>query len=473
MKKNVMRVVSAVTVSVLALMFTSSARAQITVWPIQDGIVVSDFNPISNPPLGDNCQYLCAQEFSIGSSGAYVDQLDMDLILANPTAFDIPCSPSIAIRTVQPNGAPGFYLFSKNEALVLPPNGGNYIPLKLHESFPTLWLPPGNYYLQLNNENGNTCTYEPALGIYSSLDWDLNVNGSKPVGTVGPAYGLMFAPSPSQYSIVGGTFAFDLLGPILLPPVGGGKFERSRLVVAGPVTPPPGGPVQFQVGFLNAETGALLAPLQQLTLNPGQIESADLNLTPLVARVGQRIEVQPVIVQSPGAVNPGPISISATVQTLDELTGFEAVLESVPQPGASSPGLGPQILAGGQTMRMDVLASGVDPCVAQVQFNDANGNPLIPASSANLTPGTGTIVDLNSEALGLRLGQNIEVQPVVTPTAPAAAVAQNSVCNASVEVFDHLTGRTWSHQSTFVGLPAVQTPAAGSSTPGGPAAGLQ
>lgn len=40
----------------------------------------------------------------------------------------------------------------------------------------------------------------------------------------------------------------------------------------------------------------------------------------------------------------------------------------------------------------------------------------------------------------------------------------NSVCNAAVEVFDHLTGRTETHQNTMVGLPAVQSPVAG--TPG-------
>lgn len=34
----------------------------------------------------------------------------------------------------------------------------------------------------------------------------------------------------------------------------------------------------------------------------------------------------------------------------------------------------------------------------------------------------------------------------------------NSVCNAAVEVFDHLTGRTETHQNTMVGLPAVQSP---------------
>jgi hypothetical protein len=133
----------------------------------------------------------------------------------------------------------------------------------------------------------------------------------------------------------------------------------------------------------------------------------------------------------------------------------------VPQPGASVPALGPQILAGGQTMRVTVVA-GSDPCIGQVSFNDLNGNSLFPSGPVGLSPGTGTSIDLNVDALSLRLGQRIEVQPALTVTQPAAAVPLNSVCRASVEVFDHLTGRTWTHQSTMSALPAVQSPAAGS-----------
>jgi hypothetical protein len=192
-----------------------------------------------------------------------------------------------------------------------------------------------------------------------------------------------------------------------------------------------------------------------VTLSPGQIQSVDLDLTHFAAQAGQRAEVRPVITQVPGAASP-PVQISATLQVLDAFMGFGTVLAQAPQPGTSAPTLGPQILAGGQTMRVDVVASGPDQCVAQVGFNDKNGNPLNPPRVVNLSSGTGTSVDLNANTLGLRLGQRIEVQPVLTVTAPPAAVAMNSVCNASAEVFDHLTGRTWSHQGTAAGQRAVQ-----------------
>jgi hypothetical protein len=72
----------------------------------------------------------------------------------------------------------------------------------------------------------------------------------------------------------------------------------------------------------------------------------------------------------------------------------------------------------------------------------------------------GTSIDLNADTLSLRLGQRIEAQPTLTVTAPAAAVPLNSVCQASSQVFDHFTGRTWTYQGTMGALPAVQSPAA-------------
>jgi hypothetical protein len=59
--------------------------------------------------------------------------------------------------------------------------------------------------------------------------------------------------------------------------------------------------------------------------------------------------------------------------------------------------------------------------------------------------------------VGLKLGQRIEVLPVVsvtptTTTGPPAA----SICGASVEVFDHITGRTETYQPAGTALPAVQ-----------------
>jgi hypothetical protein len=57
-------------------------------------------------------------------------------------------------------------------------------------------------------------------------------------------------------------------------------------------------------------------------------------------------------------------------------------------------------------------------------------------------------VDLNADSLGLKLGQLIEVLPTVSVTQQVVGAAPtNSYCQASVQVFDNRTGRTWTYQA--------------------------
>ena len=461
------QVIVAVAVCVLAVVMAPCSLAQLR---IMDGIIVSDNNPNTpaanaNAGTGDLCvANPCAQEFSVGSSGAYVDRIDLGIVLNGeyPPPGPLSCPFSITITDALLSTGLGNILLQRNESITVPEFALSLVPFS--DSFPAVWLPPGTYYVVLNIpfvSCGGTVG-----GTDDEVEWDTNVLRGVPsqVGSVGPGFiydgiGSWLTLASLSPTFPAHTFAFTLWGPLILPPIGGGKFQRSRLVVEGPVRPPAGGPVEAQLGFLDLVTGALLAPLTPVTINPGQLQSVDLDLTPFATRLGDRIEVQPVIVQTPGEANPGPQQISATVQTLDAITGFETVLAPVPQPGTSSPSLGPQILAGGQTMRVNIYAAGPDPCVAQVGFNDMNGDALIPTTSVNQAPGTGTSVDLNSDALQLKLGQRIEALPVITVTAPVGAVPLNSVCNISSEVYDHLTGRTMTHQGMLAGLPAVQSPA--------------
>jgi len=497
-------VISMVALCVLAWVAAPKASAQGigTLPPPLNWLVVNANYPQPNPIQKDNCDFICAEGFTIGEPGTYVNRLDMSLVGTNfttnnsalgTTSVPIDCTFTWSITTAFSNGAVGFTMISHTKTVAVQPNTGetNITPavIPFTDTFQPVWIAPGNYYVTMNNGqpamNGNPstgCNADLAGGAQANppanLDWNVSYLLSAP--GVGPGFFGMFKTDPTTWGSLHGMFAFDLIGPVnFLPPVGGGPLQIARLVLAGPITPPTGGPVQGQVGFVNAQTGALLGPLTPISANlgPSQVQSVDLNLTPFASRVGQRIEVQPVVVQSPdaaGDTNPGPVQLSATVQMLDAVTGLETVLAPLAQPGGfvgANPGpvnvssLSPQILAGGQTMRFDVMATGPDPCVAQVTFNDANGNPLVPSTSVNLPSGAGTTVDLNADTLGFALGTRIEVQPVITATAPAAAVPLNSVCNAAVEVFNHLTGRTQTHQNTTVGLPAVQSPAGTAGTP--------
>lgn len=470
---KIMRVLSLAAVS-LPLLWSSNTVAQISAWQVLNGYVVNAYNPNTlNPLQSDTCGVVCAEGFTIGSDGAYVTGIDMGLTGANFTgsagtgSTAITCPFTMSVITRDPDTSLGFQIVSRSATVTIPANNfstqnpGQFVPVSFSTGFsPALWLPSNDYYLMLDNTNG--CTGANS-SYQATLDWNLDAPA---VAGIGPGFSHMVNKAkPATWLNVNGTYAFDMVGPIILPPTGGAKLTYTRLVVAGPVIPPPGGPVQAQVGFLNAETGSLLAPLKELTIGAGQTESVDLDLTPFVTQPGQRIEVQPVIVQTPGAVT-SPVQISATVQTFHKSTGFQYVNAPVPAPGGSLSGavgagspqastLSPQILAYGQTMRFDVLASGADPCIAEINFYDVNGNPLIPASSVNLAPGAGTIVDLNSTALNFAPRHFVEVQPQITVTPPSPSVAQNSVCNASVEVFDHTAGHTWSHQSTMVGVPSA------------------
>jgi hypothetical protein len=401
-----------------------------------------------------------AQQFSL-SSPAYISRIDLMLSFGGLGGITS-CTFSVAItQSLSPDGGYGSPVLERSEST------GALVSSLLSDSFPAILLPAGTYFLVVDETSGTSpcnTTLPNAPGIiFYLVSWDTVSLGSSAVGTVG----LPFAASPGPWEQVPNalnppqprpsfSFWFDLAGPIIVPPpTGGGSGQIARLVVEGPVTPAPGGPVEAQIGFVDPATGTPVAPLSPVTLNTGQTQSVDVALSSLGTRLGQHVDLLPVIAQLPGAAQSSPIQLSASVQMLDAITGFGTVLSRALQPGAPVPALGPQILAGGQTMRVNVVA-GSDPCVGQVGFNDLNGNSLVPSSPVNLSPGTGKSIDLNADSLSLRLGQRIEAQPALTVTQPTAAVPLNSVCQASVEVFDHLTGRTWTYQSTMAALPCLQ-----------------
>jgi hypothetical protein len=439
-----MKRIIAVAMFLLTLVTAPSGFAQTHFLPPITLIVVGNDTP-HNYLSGDQL----AQQFSL-SSPTYISRFDLALY----SQFGAPsggCNYTVEItQSLGPGSGIAPPLLQRTESL--PAASG---PFLLSESFPAILLPAGTYFLVLDAEN---C----AGGMF--VFWSQVAQGSSEVGIVGLTFQLTFQTNSIQWVLFPSLsnqspFAFDLAGPPLVPPTGGGLGQIARLVVEGPVTPAPGGPVEAQIGFLDPVTGTPVAPLSIVTLNAGQAQSVDVPLSPLVTRIGQHVDLLPVIAQPPGAVQANPIQLSATVQILDAVTGFGTVLSHALQPGASVPTLGPQILAGGQTLRVTVVA-GTDPCIGNVGFNDLNGNPLVQSTPLNLMPGTGTSVDLDADTLSLKLGQRIEAQPALTVTQPAAAVALNSVCQASAEVFDHVTGRTWSYQSTMAALPAVQSAAA-------------
>jgi hypothetical protein len=349
-------------------------------------------------------------------------------------------------------------LLTLNENILLPTNGA---VATYSYTFPPIYLSAGTYYLILTST-------QPA-GLFS-LIWSQNLPGGSSVGSLGSAYNnnggefggwQLFAPFCSTSgTCTTGTMAFDLdfvFGPVHA--LFGASLGQSIRLLVGPGNPPPGVGEEVALNFVDIN-GNPIGTSTKLTLNQGEIAWLDFNADQFVKQLGQRVEVQPVVTLLSNTTGPPPPS---TVEVFDQITGFSSVLVPAVQVSAA-PTFIPQALAGLQTMRLNVVAYPPGPafppgpaCVAQLSFADSNGNPLGPSTSASLTSGMASSLDFDADTVGLKLGQRIEVLPVVsvtptTTTGPPVA----SVCGASVEVFDHITGRTETYQAAGTALPAVQ-----------------
>jgi hypothetical protein len=241
---------------------------------------------------------------------------------------------------------------------------------------------------------------------------------------------------------------FDVLGtPIglvcCLGPLGLG-FLQGLNVTAGPITPPPGTPVEMTLGLVDLK-GNPVVPSLTTTLSAGQTATLNFNADTLIKQPGERLEVIPVVTAGP---NGPPAAFQASVEVFDEITQFGTLLLRGQTAPSGAPVFDRQSLAGEQTIRVNLSAFPPTPCIASVSFNDAStGQALAPAMPVNLSPGQSTSVDLNAKTLFLRFGQRIEVVPQVVlmppiTTGPPLTVA----CQATVEVFDNRTGRTSTYQ---------------------------
>jgi hypothetical protein len=232
-------------------------------------------------------------------------------------------------------------------------------------------------------------------------------------------------------------------------------------IMAGPITPPPGTPVEAILGFVDG-SGLPIGPSLPVSLLPGQSASLDLNLSalPALSQATAPIEIQPVVSPPPNSVGfDGPIRSSAEV--FDNTLGFGTLFVQGTESLPAAPVFAPQGLAGGQTMRLHVFSTASTSCVATLGFLDINGTPVGPTLPVNLSGGQSAVLDLNSSSLNIPAGAQgrIELLPQVTlGTVASASTPQPVACPASVQVFDNQTGRTWTYQpgSAPTVLPAVQ-----------------
>jgi hypothetical protein len=226
-----------------------------------------------------------------------------------------------------------------------------------------------------------------------------------------------------------------------------GSLIRASLSVAGPVTPLPGTPVEAIVGFIDVN-GNPIGQFPPVPVIPGQVASFELGPGTSPVAFGQHTQVIPVVSAPPGQILP-PLQL--TVEVLDTLTGFGAVLATStglsPPPGS----LAPQGLAGGQTMRLTATAFPPNPCNAALSFANSQGVAIGPALTVTLSPGQSKSLDLTSAMLNVGFGKSVEVQPMVALQQPiSAAAVLGSACMVASDVFDPVLGRTWTYQIAAV-----------------------
>jgi hypothetical protein len=318
--------------------------------------------------------------------------------------------------------------------------------------------------------------------VYDSLHLELVAERQYwvTVGSAGPLVsGLWYASSQNgliAYSFGGGYWETLRYPPgvlnvwgtgkatdYFLPPIGLVANQILRVLVTGWVTPPGGNAAQGNWGLVDLD-GKAIGHSWPVTINPGEIVSVDFPSNDYIKRTGQRLEVVPVFtpLPSPNAARGG--RIQASVEVRDATTGSGSIFTSVPTVLSDplAPVLSAQSLAQGQTMLINVMALPDHPCVAALSFADKKGRLLRPTKAVNVPPGTGMSFDLNADTLGLKLGERIDVRPIVTLTPPpvttptAAGPLINSACQASVEVFDRQSGRTETYQAARVQSPAFR-----------------
>ena len=378
-----------------------------------------------------------------------------------PAVAGTPFYYTLSVGPYTPSGSSslsGWTATWQSNALIIPPTDGTVVQILDEPDFSVAGTPAGYSMITLNLYEvafaglwGFTAVFNPpGTGVL----YEFSFSNAIPPSTTGNFYSYSTKMSLACCGALdAGPQATLTIVRAAPPPPPPPPFPawalatiRASLVLAGPITPPPGGPVEATVGFVDVN-GSQVGPLTPVSLVQGQVASVTLNASTFLQSPGQHAILFPVITAPPGTLLP---PLQFTTEVFDSQTGYGAVLATtspiVPPPSS----LAPQGLAGGQIMRLIATAFQPSACVAVLSFADSNGHLIGSTLDVNLAPGNSKTLDLYASSLTLPNGQRVEVQPMITllpvATASATAAASSSACAATSEVFDQATGRTWTYQ---------------------------
>lgn len=252
------------------------------------------------------------------------------------------------------------------------------------------------------------------------------------------------------------SFAADP-GPVQFPMLGIGIGQTLRL---NAVATEGGAGCEATISFVDQNgtpVGRDPGPTQ-LNLRPGQAGFVDLPSSLVISRLGERMELRPVIAfpeMSPTTGAAPPTDCTFGVELFDSNTGFTRVFRD-PGPIGLPDGTVDYSLMGvafSQVVRLDAVtvdpgpnqdpAVPPNPCVVTLGFVDQNGTPVgIDPGPIQLDPGQATFLDLPASLMVNALGQRALVRPTVkVESVPGAGACAGIVSEA--ETFERLTGRTW------------------------------
>jgi hypothetical protein len=128
---------------------------------------------------------------------------------------------------------------------------------------------------------------------------------------------------------------------------------------------------------------------------------------------------------------------AATAELIDNDKGVTVALVIGATSWPAQPFFGMAGITPSQTVRLNVLAFPPNPCFAQINFADKDGNPIGEPMAVDLMPGQATFLDLQGRTLVKGLRQRAEIRPIITLVAGVP-----SACIGSGEVYNDLSGKT-------------------------------
>jgi hypothetical protein len=224
-------------------------------------------------------------------------------------------------------------------------------------------------------------------------------------------------------------------------------ITRGQTLVIHAVAWPPD-PCFAQLGFQDTNGNPVGAP-ESVSLQSGQSARLAVNGDTLAAQIGQRVQLLPTVVpRAPVSSTALPVAnhCVASVEVFNNALGITTVVIPGSVGFATTTQFGLMGITALQTVRLNVAATGTQPCFENFSWTMGDGTPVGPSGSFGLAPGKVGSVDQAGSSLVTGFAERVLVRPVLTPV-PGPNGTPSGSCVASMEVTSTAPAPPW-----FIGL---------------------